>query len=81
MALEINDIVSLSDKNDYVVTGNVEHNGETYFFIVDVNNLENTKFCKLSKKVDRAALIETHDKKLIQELVALFAKKYSKPLK
>lgn len=71
MKLEIEDVIRLDDKNEYVVVSKAEYQKETFVYIVDLN--DNSKF-KIARLVD-SKLIEVEDnKELIQKLIVLFYK-------
>ncbi|MDD3862926.1 MAG: hypothetical protein PHV79_03660, partial [Clostridia bacterium] len=71
MNIEIQDVIKLDDKNEYVVVSKADFEQQTYVYIVDINN--NTKF-KIAK-VLKDKLVEVDDnKELIRELIVLFYK-------
>ena len=43
--MNISDIVTLSDKNKYVVASKAMHEGKSYYCLVDLNNNKNIKYC------------------------------------
>ena len=69
--IDIKDILTLDDNNTYTVVSKVNYKNETYYYLVDNNNLENLKFC-YKKNND---LIELTDKSFITELLPLFLEK------
>ncbi|MDE5540072.1 MAG: hypothetical protein K2J20_06260 [Bacilli bacterium] len=70
MNLEIKDQVQLNDGNTYAVASVVQNNGLTYYYLVDINNNANLKFCYENK--ENGTLVEVNDKKLIQTLLPEF---------
>lgn len=70
MDIEKKDIITLSDNNDYVVISKINYEENYYYYIVDINNVENLKFVKESND----ELLELNDKNLLTTLIPLFAK-------
>ena len=70
MNIDIKDIITLDDTNQYVVVSKALYNDETYFYIIDINNNENLKILKLNKENDKLA--EFNDENLIKTLLPLF---------
>ncbi len=68
MDIEKQDLITLDDKNEYVVVSKVEYENSFYYYIVDINNPENLKFVKESNN----ELFELKDKELITDLIPLF---------
>lgn len=68
MNIEIKDVITLSDSNKYCVVSKTMLNNLTYYYLVDLSNSENIKFCV----EDDSELIEVEDKSLIQVLLPLF---------
>lgn len=44
MNLEIQDIITLNDGNEYQIISKTEHEGLTYYYLTDMNDLDNIKF-------------------------------------
>ena len=72
MDIDIKDMITLSDDNEYVVVSKTDYEENTYYYLIDSNNNENIKFCV--ENSDNQSLKEVEDKKLIQELLPLFVK-------
>ena len=68
MDIKKQDLLTLDDHNDYVVVSKVEYENAFYYYIVDINNLENLKFVKESNN----ELFEIKDQDLITNLIPLF---------
>ena len=66
--MNIKDIVTLSDKNEYQVISKVSYESEIYYYLVDINEISNIKF--LYENGEKLAEIE--DEKLVNELLPLF---------
>lgn len=68
MNLEILDVVTLEDDNEYVVNSKVEYEGKTYYYLRDINDIQNFKFCY--EKED--SMIEFNNTDLSAKLLPLF---------
>ena len=44
MNLEIQDIITLNDGNEYQIISKTEHEGLTYYYLTDMSDLDNIKF-------------------------------------
>lgn len=66
--MNIKDIVTLSDKNEYQVISKVSYESEIYYYLVDINEISNIKF--LYENGEK--LTEIEDEKLVNELLPLF---------
>lgn len=65
MNLDIKDVITLSDNNEYVIVSKTNYDSKTYYYIVDINNNSNIKFCYEQEN----KLIELEDKKTIQAII------------
>ena len=68
--INIKDVLTLSDSHEYVVCGKTLYDGFTYYFLVDIHNNSNIKFCYL----DGDELVETTDGFLNTKLLPRFMK-------
>lgn len=68
MLIEKNDLITLSDKNEYVVVSMLVFNSIKFYYIADINNESNLKFCYL----ENDELVEIKDSNLIMQLLPLF---------
>ena len=68
MSIDIKDVITLSDSIRYCVASKTVSNNLTYYYLVDVDNNENVKFCV----EDNSELVEVEDKDLIKSLLPLF---------
>ena len=66
--IDIRDILTLDDNNEYVVVSKVTYENKIYYYLVDKNNNENLKFCY--ENTD--SLVELNDKVLVTKLLPLF---------
>lgn len=70
MIIGLKDILTLDDKNDYLVVSKINYENKTYYYLVDINNNENLKFCY----EENSELIEIEDKELTTKLLPMFLK-------
>lgn len=68
MSIDIKDIVTLDDDNEYVVASKTIYNDRMYYYLVDINKPENLMFCY----EDNGELVESNNKELNTELLPLF---------
>ena len=45
--MNVTDILTLSDGNEYIIASKAEHEYKIYFCLVDINDNKNVKFCYL----------------------------------
>lgn len=68
MMIDIKDVLTLDDKNEYVVVSKINYNDKTYYYLIDKNVNSNIKFCYQ----DGEELVEFNDKQLTTKLLPLF---------
>lgn len=68
MIIDIKDVLTLDDKNEYVVVSKINYESKTYYYLVDINNNNNLKFCY----EDNYELVEIEDKELTTKLLPMF---------
>ena len=68
--IEIKDIVTLSDQNEYQVVSKVDYEYRIYYYLVDINEISNVKF--LYENGDK--LTEVEDPDLVKKLLPMFYK-------
>lgn len=66
--IEIKDIVTLSDKNEYQVVSKIDYEYRIYYYLVDINEISNVKF--LYENGDK--LTEVDDPELVNKLLPMF---------
>lgn len=66
--IEIKDILTLDDNNDYVVVSKINYENKIYYYLVDNNDNNNLKFCY----EENNELVEITDKDLNTKLLPLF---------
>ena len=68
MNIEIGDVVTLDDNNEYVVASKVNYEKKVYYYLIDINNNKNLMFCY----EDNGELVESNNKEINTELLPLF---------
>ena len=71
--IDIKDILTLSDGNQYGVVSKTAKDNIIYYYLVDTNDYSNIKFCYEEKKANQIDLIEVSDENLIKSLLLSFA--------
>lgn len=66
--MNIRDIVTLDDDNEYVVASKLNYEGKIYYYLIDINKNDNLMFCY----EDNNELVELIDKELATKLLPLF---------
>ena len=79
--LDVKDIVTLDDGNNYAVVSKTVVDGITYYYIMDIENNANYKFCSEKKTSDKLKLVLVTDKALTKKLIRLFAINLRRELK
>ena len=74
MNLDIRDVVVLEDNNEYVISSKIEYENKIYYYMVDMNNIKNFKFCY----EDKDELVEITDEKKKTRLMLVFGGKILK---
>ena len=73
MNIKITDVLTLSDGNQYVVVSNADYEGKKYYYLVDINNNSNIKFCL--EKDGKLSVLKNEN--VNQELLSLLLNKIS----
>ncbi len=76
MNIDIKDLITLDDKNKYVVASKTNYENRTYYLLVNSNDMSDVKFC-YEKGIDNV-LLESTDKEINQKLLPLFLKATNK---
>ena len=71
MNIDTKDTITLNDNNEYVVISKINYQDSIYYYLIDLNNNENVKFCAESKSKE-STLIDIEDQTLIQSLLPMF---------
>jgi len=76
MGIEFEDIITLDDGNEYVVTSKINYGGNNYIYVVDINDHSNIKFAEV--EVDNSQIfiseIDSSEKELLAKIMPLFLK-------
>ena len=65
MNIDIKDVITLSDNNEYGVVSKTIYDNKIYYYLVDINDNSNIKF--LFEEGNK--LLELEDEKLIQSII------------
>ena len=57
--MDVKDILTLSDDNEYLIAGKATYEHKVYLYLVDINNNKNIKFCYLDN--DEVVEVEKED--------------------
>ncbi len=76
MIINIKDILTLDDNNEYVVISKINYDNKNYYYLLDKNSNDNPKFCY----EDNDELVETDDKDLTTKLLPLFVEAAKKEI-
>ena len=68
--MNLRDIITLNDNNQYIVVGKIDYEAKTYYYLVDINKNENLKYCYQ----DNDELVELNDSNLIKKLIPMFGR-------
>ena len=68
MIINIKDILTLDDNNEYVVISKINYDNKNYYYLLDKNSNDNPKFCY----EDNDELVEIDDKDLTTKLLPLY---------
>ena len=71
MNLEIKDIITLEDDKEYLITSIATYENDDYFYLVDINEHSNVKFCKLLVNNDADFLLEIEDDNLLAQIIPI----------
>lgn len=72
MEIEYQDIITLSDKNKYVVASKISYNNSKYVYLVDINDNTNIKFAEIEENNLLSELDNVIDEELLNQLIPLF---------
>jgi len=66
--MEIRGVVTLDDNNKYAIVSKIDYEEKKYYYLVDINNVENLMFCY----EDKGDLVKLNDAELIKKMLPLF---------
>jgi len=71
--IDVKDILTLSDGNQYGVVSKTTKDNIIYYYLVDTNDNSNIKFCYEDNTENQIELVEISDENLIKNLILSFA--------
>lgn len=72
--IDAKDIITLSDNNKYGVVSKKTIDNNVYYYLVDINDNRNIKFCRENRINNEIELIEIEDSNIISKLILCFEK-------
>lgn len=66
--IQIKDVVTLSDQNEYLVVSKVDHEHRNYYYLVDINDNSNVLFLYENEE----KLTEVEEPELVSKLLPMF---------
>lgn len=70
--MEKTNIITLDDDNKYVIVSKVVIKNINYYYLIDINNVKNVKFCQEEREGETIILKEITDKEVIINLIRVF---------
>lgn len=70
--MEKTNIITLSDENKYMIINKATINSTNYYYLIDIHNSKNIKFCQERQEADKIILKEISDPELIKDLIKRF---------
>lgn len=70
--MEKTNIITLDDDNKYVIVSKVVIKDINYYYLIDINNVKNIKFCQEERVGETIILKEITDKEVITNLIRVF---------
>lgn len=70
--MEKTNIITLDDDNKYVIVSKVVIKNINYYYLIDINNVKNVKFCQEERERETIILKEITDKEVITNLIRVF---------
>lgn len=74
MRIDIQDLITLNDKNQYVVCSKINYHEKEYLYLIDITNNQNFKFARIETQENMFKIFEIQNEHLIQTLLPLFYK-------
>lgn len=76
MTIEFEDIITLEDQKEYVVTSKINYNGHSYIYIIDINDHSNIKFAEVETSDSQIYVSEitSNERELLDIIMPLFFK-------
>ena len=70
--MEKTNIITLDDDNKYVIVSKVVIKNINYYYLIDINNVKNVKFCQEERERETIILKKITDKEVITNLIRVF---------
>ncbi len=70
MKINIQDIITLNDNNEYVVVSKIEIKNKEYICIIDINDKTNIKYAEVKKEY--ISIINNNEEELLNTIIPLF---------
>ena len=70
--MEKTSIITLDDDNKYVIVNKVVIKNINYYYLIDINNVKNVKFCREERVGETIILKEITDKEVITNVIRVF---------
>ena len=70
--MEKTDIITLSDEHKYMIINKAIINSNNYYYLIDIHDNKNIKFCLERQEDDKILLKEISDPEKIKELIKKF---------
>lgn len=70
--MEKTNIITLDDDNKYVIVSKVVIKNINYYYLIDINNVKNVKFCREERVGETIILKEITDKEVITNVIRVF---------
>lgn len=76
MGIEIEDIITLDDKKQYVVVSKVNYENSNYIYIVDIHDTSNIKFAEVENSNGKIIISEigSSEQELLDKILPMFFK-------
>ncbi len=74
MNIDIYDQITLSDNQVYLIAGKTNYLNKVYYFLVDIKDTHNIKYCE--ENIKNHSVVEISDSQLKQKLLPLFLKSF-----
>ena len=71
--IDIRDVLTLSNGNQYGVVSKATIDNIIYYYLVNINDNTNIKFCFEERTENKIELVEVNDEELIKKLLLSFA--------
>ena len=70
MNIDISNVITLDDKNKYIVLSKINFENKTYYYLMDINNNTNIMICY----EDKDELVMLNNSETVKRIMPLFLK-------